>query len=33
VTSVVHSDQKMKRWRDDDKDLVIEKLTEKADGM
>jgi hypothetical protein len=33
VTSVVHSDQKMKRWRDDDKDMVIEKLTEKADGM
>ena len=33
VTSVVHSDEKMKRWRDDDKDMVIEKLTHKADGM
>ena len=33
ITSVVHSDQKMKRWRDDDKDAVIEKLTQKADGM
>ena len=33
VTSVVHSDQKMKRWRDDDKDAVIEELTKKADGM
>jgi hypothetical protein len=29
VTSVVH----MKKWRDDDKNMVIEKLTEKADGM
>jgi hypothetical protein len=33
VTSVVHSDKKMKKWRDDDKNMVIEKLTEKADGM
>ena len=33
VTSVVRSDKKMHRWRDDQKDLVIEKLTEKADGM
>ena len=33
ITSVVRSDQKMKRWRDDDKDAVIEKLTSKADGM
>ena len=33
VTSVVHSDEKMKRWRDGDKDMVIEKLTQKADGM
>lgn len=33
ITSVVCSDQKMKRWRDDDKDAVIEKLTLKADGM
>ena len=33
VTSVVHSDEKMKKWRDDDKNMVIDKLTEKADGM
>ncbi|KAH9178014.1 hypothetical protein EDB89DRAFT_2239731 [Lactarius sanguifluus] len=33
VTSVVRSDKKMKRWRDDDKNMVIEKLTEKVDGM
>ena len=32
VTSVVHSD-KMKKWRDDDKNMVIDKLTTKADGM
>ena len=33
VTSVVHSDNKMKKWRDNDKNMVINKLTEKADGM
>jgi len=33
VTSVVHSDAKMRRWRDEDKRLVIETLSEKADGM
>ena len=33
VTSAIHSDGKMKRWRDDDKIMVIDKLTEKADGM
>ena len=33
VTSVVHTDERMKRWRDDDKVMVIENLTEKADGM
>jgi hypothetical protein len=33
VTSVVHSDKKMKKWRDDDKNMVVDKLTEKADGM
>jgi hypothetical protein len=32
VTFVVHSDRKMKKWRDSDKDAVIENLTEKADG-
>ena len=33
VTSVVHSDPKMRRWRDEDKNLVIETLSERADGM
>ena len=33
VISVVHSDKKMKKWRDDDKIMVIDELTEKADGM
>ena len=33
VSSVVHTDERMKRWRDDDKAMVIEKLTDKADGM
>ena len=33
LTSVVRSDERMKRWRDDDKTMVIEKLTERADGM
>ena len=33
ITSVVHSDGKMKKWRDAEKDMVIEKLTAKADGM
>ena len=33
VNFVVHSDRRMKRWRDDDKDAVIETLSQKADGM
>jgi hypothetical protein len=33
VTSVVRSDKRMKRWKDEEKDMVIDKLTEKADGM
>ena len=33
VTSVVQSDPKMGRWRDEDKNLVIETLSERADGM
>jgi hypothetical protein len=33
VTSVVQSDAKMGRWRDEDKNLVIETLPERADGM
>jgi hypothetical protein len=33
VTSVVQSDAKMCRWRDEDKNLVIKTLSERADGM
>ena len=33
VMSFVHSDRRMKRWRDEDKGLVISTLPEKADGM
>jgi hypothetical protein len=33
VTSVLHSDKKMRRWRDGDQKMVIQTLTEKADGM
>src|SRR5712691_11962995 len=33
VSSVVHSDTKMRRWREEDKGLVIETLSERADGM
>ena len=33
VTSFVHSDRKVRRWLDEDKDLVIKALSKKADGM
>jgi hypothetical protein len=33
VASFVRSDRRMRRWRDEDKDLVIKILSEKADGM
>jgi hypothetical protein len=33
VSSVVHSDKKMRRWREEDRNLVIETLSERADGM
>ena len=33
VSAVVHSDIRMRRWREDDRKLVIETLSEKADGM
>ena len=33
VRSVVNSDRRMRRWRDEDKNLVIKTLSEKADGM
>ena len=33
VNSVVSSDEHMRRWGDDDKKLVVEQLSERADGM
>ena len=33
VASFVHSDRRMRRWRDEDKKLVIKTLSENADGM
>jgi hypothetical protein len=33
INNVVRSDRMMKRWREDDKDTVIESLTKRADGM
>jgi hypothetical protein len=33
VKSVVHSDKNMRRWREEDKKLVIDVLSERADGM
>ena len=33
VESFVHSDQRMRRWREDDKGLVIDTLSKRADGM
>jgi hypothetical protein len=33
VASVVHSDTKMRRWREEDRVLVIKTLSERADGM
>ena len=33
VNSVVSSDVRMRKWRDEDKQLVVEELSERADGM
>ena len=33
VNSVVYSDMNMRRWREEDKKVVIEVLSDKADGM
>ena len=33
VRFIVHSDRTMRRWRQEDKELVIHTLTERADGM
>ena len=33
IRSIVHSDRRMRRWRKEDQKLVIDTLSEKADGM
>jgi hypothetical protein len=33
VSDVVYSDRKMQRWRSDQRELVVEELCKKADGM
>ena len=33
VSSVVSSDMRMKKWRDEDKKLVVKELSERSDGM
>ena len=33
VSTVVNSDRKMRVWPDEDKDLVVKELSERADGM
>jgi len=33
VSSSVHSDRRMRRWREEDKVLVVKTLSERADGM
>jgi hypothetical protein len=33
VASFVRSDRNLRRWREEDKELVIKTLSEKADGM
>jgi len=33
IKSVVYSDRKMRNWREQDKRLVVDTLSEKADGM
>jgi hypothetical protein len=33
IKSVVYSDKRIESWRDDDKELVVKVLSERADGM
>jgi hypothetical protein len=33
VKSIVYSDREMRRWRDEEKELVVETLSRRADGM
>ena len=33
IKSVVRSDRRMRRWKEEDRELVVDTLSEKADGM
>ena len=33
VRNVVYSDNKLRKWRDEENELVVEELSTKADGM
>jgi hypothetical protein len=33
IKSVVRSDRKMRKWKEEDKELVVDTLSQKADGM
>jgi hypothetical protein len=33
IESVIYSDRKMRNWREEDKQLVVDTLSDKADGM
>jgi hypothetical protein len=33
ISAIVHSDRRMRKWRPEDKQLVIETLSTKAEGM
>ena len=33
IKSVVHSDRKMRKWREEDQNMVIDTLSQNADGM
>jgi hypothetical protein len=33
ITKVVHTDPRMGKWREEDKELVIKTLSDKSDGM
>jgi hypothetical protein len=33
IESVVYSDRSMRRWKEEDKQLVVDTISSKADGM
>jgi hypothetical protein len=33
IKSVVHSDQSMQRWKEEDKQIVVDTLSDRVDGM